>query len=140
MKGRLAAAGFVLAALAVIWQGRDWGFTEFGSPGPGLFPALAGGLMGVAALVALRRRAAPPEAMDRLRFGAYAAGVLGFPLLLEPVGMTAAVALLFLVLLGGLERLPWRVVLPVTAGAAAGCFLLFDKLLAVPLPRGWWAG
>ena len=140
MKGRLAAAGFVVAALAAAWQGREWGFSEFGSPGPGLFPALAAALMGAAALLALRRRAPPTGETDWLRLLAYVAGAFVFPLLLEPLGMTAAVVLLFLLLLAGLERMRWRVVLPVTAGAAAGSFLLFDRLLQVPLPRGWWLG
>jgi putative tricarboxylic transport membrane protein len=140
MKGRLAAAGFVLLALAAGWQGYDWGFTDFGTPGPGLFPALAAALMGGAALVALRHRAPAPEAADWTRLLAYLAGIVGFALLLEPLGMAASVTLLFLLLLAGLERLPWRVVLPVTAGAAGGSFLLFDRLLQVPLPRGWWLG
>jgi putative tricarboxylic transport membrane protein len=137
MKGRLAAAGFVAAALAAGWQGWEWGFTDFGTPGPGLFPALAAGLMGGSALLALRRRAPKPDETDWLRLLAYVAGAFVFPVLLEPLGMVAAVVLLFLLLLAGLERMQWRVVLPVTAGAAAGSFLLFDRLLKVPLPRGW---
>jgi putative tricarboxylic transport membrane protein len=137
MKGRLAAAGFVAAALAAAWQGWAWGFTDFGTPGPGLFPALAAGLMGASALLALRHRAPKPGETDWLRLFAYVVGAFVFPLLLEPLGMTAAVVLLFLLLLAGLERMRWRVVLPVTAGAAAGSFLLFDRLLQVPLPRGW---
>jgi putative tricarboxylic transport membrane protein len=137
MKGRLAAAGFIAAALAAACQGWDWGFTDFGTPGPGLFPALAAGLMGMAALVALRHRAPKPAESDWVRLLAYIAGAFIFPLLLEPIGMTSAVVLLFLLLLAGLERMRWRVVLPVTAGAAAGSFLLFDRLLKVPLPRGW---
>ena len=59
MKGRLAAAGFLVAALVAAWQGWAWGFADFGTPGPGLFPALAAGLMGGAALLALRHRAPP---------------------------------------------------------------------------------
>ncbi len=140
MKGRLAAAGFVVAALTAAWQGWDWGFTDFGTPGPGLFPALAAGLMGAAALAALRHRAPKPAESDWVRLAAYVAGAFVFPLLLEPVGMTGAVVLLFLLLLAGLERMRWRIVLPVTAGAAAGSFLLFDRVLQVPLPRGWWLG
>jgi putative tricarboxylic transport membrane protein len=140
MRGRLAAAGFVAAAVAALWQAWEWGFLDFGMPGPGLFPALAAGLMGVSALIALRRRAPAPEPADRLRLFAYIAAILGFALLLEPLGMTACVALLLLALLGGLERMRWQVVVPVTALGSASCFLLFDKLLKVPMPRGWWHG
>ncbi|WP_270933317.1 tripartite tricarboxylate transporter TctB family protein, partial [Falsiroseomonas oryzae] len=120
--------------------GWEWGFTEFGSPGPGLFPALAAALMGAAALAAAWRRAPRPEPMRQRRLLAYIAAALGFPLLLEPAGTTLAIAAMFLLLLRGLERLPWRVVVPVTAGATAGSFLLFDRLLRVPLPHGWWLG
>jgi len=138
MTGRLAATAFVAAALAALWMAWDWGLTEFGAPGAGLFPALAALLMGVAALLAALRPAVAPEATDTRRLLAYFAAVVGFALLLQPLGTTAAVALLFLLLLRGLERMPWRLVLPVTAGAAAGVFLLFDRVLQVPLPRGWW--
>jgi putative tricarboxylic transport membrane protein len=140
MSGRLATTAFVAAAMAALWQAWAWGFTEFGSPGPGLFPALAAALMGGSALVAARRRAPRPDPADLRRLLAYGGAVLGFAALLEPVGTAPSVALLFLLLLGGLERLRWQVVLPVSAGAAGGTFLLFDRILQVPLPRGWWLG
>lgn len=138
MKGRGAAVFFLVIAVAALWQAWRWGLTDFGSPGPGLFPALAALLMGIAAVAAAWQREAAPAATNWPRLIVYIAAVILVPLLLQPLGMIAVIALLFLLLLRGLERMPWRVVLPVTAAASIGAFLLFDQLLKVPLPRGWW--
>jgi hypothetical protein len=55
---------------------------------------------------------------------------------MEPIGALPAVAVLFVWLLGAVERLSWRAVGGVTVVATAGTWLLFDRLLNVPLPRG----
>jgi putative tricarboxylic transport membrane protein len=139
--GALVAAAIGLIGLAF---GVSYGVWEGAGPGAGFFPALSGAaLAGVGVLIAIRDPAPEPETAAgegfRLpRQSGYIVGLFAFALLMERLGAIPVIVLLFLWILAGIERLPWRVVLPVTAGAALGAWLLFDVLLRVPLPRGMW--
>ena len=126
-----------------MWSGIRYGVWEALSPGAGFLPALAGAALcvfGVVVLVTETRSTEPHtravEQPHRWRLLGYFAGLLGFSLSMEPLGAITSIVLLFLWILAVVERLPWRLVLPVTAGASFGAWLLFDWLLKVPLPRG----
>ncbi len=121
-------------------SGIRYGVWHGGEPGAGLLPAISGALLfALTAIVALTEMAAsttttstdPPQAK---RLICYMVAVIGFALLMRPLGTMPTIILFFLWILRGVERLPWRLTLAVTAGASVGTWLLFDRLLQVPLP------
>jgi putative tricarboxylic transport membrane protein len=135
--GALVASALGLIGLAL---GISYGVWDGGAPGAGFFPAISGGaLAAVGVLIAVTDPAPEPDTPDGFRLprqGAYIAALFAFALLMEQLGAIVVIVLLFLAILGGIERLSWRIVVPVTAGAAFGAWLLFDVLLQVPLPHG----
>jgi putative tricarboxylic transport membrane protein len=135
-----AAAGAIGLAFGI-----KYGLWESGAPLAGLFPALAGGILLVFGVLAGAAEWLSPTPLDedapqRGRVMGYLVAVLGFAFLLDPLGAMPAIALMFVWLLAAVERLAWRVVLPVTVGATLSAWLLFERLLQVPLPRGVLSG
>jgi len=132
--GSLALAGAGGVGLA---SGYEYGLWDLGAPGPGFFPIVAGGALLLLALATLAEREGPAEdGVFIRRLLGYVAGLVGFALAMEPLGALPAVAVLFVWLLGAVEGLSWRAVASTTVVATAGAWLLFDRLLNVPLPRG----
>lgn len=146
----LAGWATLIAIVAVtalaIARGVQYGVWANGEPGPGLFPLLAGLLILVAApavVLELRRRpAAAPATKDEsvptpATLATYIAVALVWPLLLEPLGYSAAsfLALLALLLRGGVG---WLLSIIISAAAVGASYLLFDVLLEVPLPAAGW--
>jgi putative tricarboxylic transport membrane protein len=123
--------------LFAIVSGWRFGVWEGSEPGPGLLPSLAGASLSLFAGWSLF--VAPPAASEGQvflpRLAGYVVGLLGFGLLMKPLGAIVVIVLLFLWILGIVERLAWQRVLVITVCASAGAWLLFDRLLGVPLPR-----
>jgi putative tricarboxylic transport membrane protein len=110
-------------------------------PQPGFFPFLAGLILvvlsGLLIIQALRGRSSGGEPFTHLKQPVLAMlGLVGYVLLLEPLGYVLATAALTAVLLfvlkvrRGLSYWLTLVLLPV------GSYFLFDRLLDVPLPEG----
>ena len=141
MRG-LGAAGpvaLIAAGLSATVVGLQYDVWESGNPGAGLLPAVAGlGLALLAALV-LATEAAPPsgDSTSLRRLLGYLLAIFGFAVFMEPAGTFVTMVAVFVWILRGVERLSWRLTLAVTAGTALGAWLLFDRLLHVPLPVGW---
>ncbi|MCC7275662.1 MAG: tripartite tricarboxylate transporter TctB family protein [Alphaproteobacteria bacterium] len=137
---RIVAALLAIAGAAAAWAGWRYGLWSDGEPGAGLLPGAAGAAVAVFAgteALSPGADAPPPQAVRRLL--GHGAAILAFAPALEVVGTIPAILLLFVGTLRWVERLPWRVVVPVAAGAALGSWLVFERLLDVPLPRGlWW--
>lgn len=130
------AALFALGAFGA-WSAMRFGVWEAGGPGAGMMPGLSGVALCVfAAIAAFERRASQEEPAHLPRLAGYVAGLAGFALLMDPIGAVPAIIALFLWTLGVVERWPWRRVLPIAAGAALFAWVLFDRLLQVPLPKG----
>ena len=136
MSDRIAGIAIAAIALFYVIAAGSYG-TSFGDPlGPSVFPRMVGI---PALLLALSLVIRPGPAPDWARGGrllrqAAALGVLiGYALLLEPLGFPLA-SFLAIALLGTLMGAPVR------KGALAGLvaapllFLLFDRLLGLPLP------
>lgn len=111
------------------------------SPGPGLFPFLAGFTMTLASLVAvIAEYRAPSIATVELgesfrRVPALVAAMVVYAMVLKPAGFlatSAALAGVVLVILG--RRSPWTIV-TIALALSAGTWLTF-RLLGVPLPPG----
>lgn len=111
------------------------------SPGPGLFPLVAGLTMTLASLVAvIAESGAPSVAAMELgesfrRVPALVAALVGYAIVLKPAGFLAAstaLVALVLVILG--RRRAWTIV-AIAVALSAGTWLTFG-LLGVPLPSG----
>jgi hypothetical protein len=63
--------------------------------------------------------------------------LVALPLASLALGMLAALAVYAIVVLFLVERLSLRTTVGITVLAIGGCWLLFEKLLSVPLPRSF---
>jgi putative tricarboxylic transport membrane protein len=127
----LSIAG--LAALAYAWE---LGFWSAGAPGAGMMPAIAGALLLAANLSDL------PGATGERGIsvpGRRVAGHLAGLFLLVPlsplIGMVPALAVLSFAILHFVEQLAATRAAVIAVAAALGSWLLFERLLSVPLPK-----
>lgn len=143
MTDRLAGVCFFLLATGYVWVST--GYTAgFGDPlGPAIFPRVIGipaVLLGLSLMIWPRHNAEWAATDGLLRQGAALVLLLGYALLLEPLGFVPSTfaAVLGLGLLMGAPPIKGFL----TAGLAApGLYLLFDRLMGLPLPViGTWFG
>lgn len=141
MTDRISGLFFVLLATGYVWLSA--GYTAgFGDPlGPAIFPRVVGFpaiILGLSLMIWPRHNAKWAGREGLLRQAAAIALLIGYALLLEPLGFVPSTfaAILGLGLLMGAP--PAKGVL--TAGLAApGLYLLFDRLMGLPLPLfGTW--
>lgn len=112
-------------------------------PGPGLYPLICGGVLvalcaGAIGVEILRRPPVPLPGEPTLwaRLILYLVALLLFAALIEPLGFlpTSVLALIVAIRLG--ERRPWPQTLWISLASSTAIWLLFDRLLGVPLPMG----
>jgi putative tricarboxylic transport membrane protein len=138
----LAAAPLALVAAGVLGAWASLGYVpwEAGGPGAGLMPGIASlALVVFAGIAAFEAPPAAGEPVHVPRLAGYVAGLAGFALLMGPLGAIPSIVALFAWTLGVVERWRWRTVAAIAAGAALFAWVLFDRLLSVPLPRGVFA-
>lgn len=143
MTDRLAGLAFLLLATGYVWLSA--GYTAgFGDPlGPAIFPRVIGIpaiILGLTLVIWPRHNAHWAARVGLMRQGAAVALLIGYALLLEPVGFVPVTfaAILGLGLLMGAPPLHGFVT---AALAAPGLYLLFDRLMGLPLPLlGTWFG
>jgi hypothetical protein len=115
---------------------REFGLWSFGAPGAGLMPATAGALLLVASLLDLRiardRRQWPAIAWRPL---SYMAGLAVLVPLTPLIGLLPALAVFIFAILYFVERLALLRAAAIAGVAVAGSWLLFERLLSVPLPK-----
>jgi putative tricarboxylic transport membrane protein len=114
-------------------------------PGAGFLPFWLGVAMAVLAILlfagATREPVTPgarrpfPTGRAILRIAFTAVSLAAFILLLEPVGFLPATALLSAFLLGVIQRERLAITLGVAILNAAALWVIFEKLLGVPLPK-----
>ncbi|MGG5822009.1 tripartite tricarboxylate transporter TctB family protein [Falsiroseomonas sp. HW251] len=143
--GETAALAFVFAfSLGAVALALAYPLWEYMQPGPGLFPAIAASLsalcasatLGEALLARRRGTAVTGERIEWRRLLVYAAIVLAWPASFATLGfaVSSLLALALLMRLG--EGMRWTAALGI-AGATVGLgWLLFERLLGVPLPHG----
>ncbi len=143
--------GFGLLGVGAAWGGSEIGLFSLGAPAPGLFPFCFGVLLAAVAAASLvvdltrhaRARPGVPAGADdepaapggNRRVVGYLAVGIGCALAMTTIGFVPAALVSVLALVRGVERMPWRLSLLVTAGSVLVAYLLFARLLAVPLPR-----
>lgn len=125
-----------ITGVAALLLAREYGLWSFGAPGAGLMPALAGTLLLLASLGDLRTEKGPrrPPAFAWRPLG-YVAGLAALVPLTPLVGLLPALAVLVFVILHFLERVSLRRSTVITGAIVVGSWLLFERLLSVPLPK-----
>ena len=135
----LGLAGFTLL------EGGKLPFGTFRSPQTAFFPRILSLLLLICCLILLAQavrgkesRQPPSEVAIEgwKRIGATLLTMVGFALLLETLGFLLSTFLLMVLLLRAIEALRWHVVIGIALSTAIFCYLLFAKLLNVPLPAG----
>lgn len=139
---RVAGVALVLIGLATLWESRAFPLGSLHRPGPAYMPVLLAGLLIVfgAAVFAMGggapalRDVGWPEWRHAVAiFAACAFAAWGLERLGYRITMAVVVGFLLLVL----ERKGWVLGLGLTIVMAWGSFYVFDTLLRVPLPRGF---
>ncbi len=145
---RLFLAAWLVPVLAMIHIGSAYQAPFAYEPvGPRAFPLLMLGLLAAGLIYLLIHPTPlehdpdepPPTAQSLRKVGLCIALLLGFALAFEPLGFIPAsslAGLCFARLYGG----RWLPSLGLGAALAVGLYLLFDRLLDVPLPLGILAG
>lgn len=141
MTDRISGLFFVLLATGYVWLSAGY-VAGFGDPlGPAIFPRVIGipaVILGLSLVIWPRHNAQWASAEGLLRQAAAIVLLIAYALLLEPVGFvpTTFAAILGLGLLMGA---PIGKGLLTAALAAPGLYLLFDRLMGLPLPLiGTW--
>lgn len=146
----MKAARLVVALLVLVlgaslaWQGTRLRLEGDFGPGPGFFPFLIGcGLALLSALwivqIALQSGAASgiaflPPRESRTTLVVVLAALVGFMLLLRPIGFNLAMLGLLLVLFFAIDRRHVPAKLAIAVVGSFGVHWLFEKALNVPLP------
>ena len=140
---RVSGAFLVLVGLFVAWERRVLPLGSASRPGPGYVPLLLAVLLIVlGAILIVRGKDSKPIRSISWTEAPHAVAILGccvfVSLFMETVGYRLTLLLVMGFLFGVMERIkPW-LTLTLTFGLSLGTFWLFDTLLRVPLPRGWW--
>jgi putative tricarboxylic transport membrane protein len=140
---RVSGAFLAAVGLFVLWERRVLPLGSTSHPGPGYFPLLLAILLIVlGAILILRGKEAKKIRAVSWPEAPHAVAILGcclfVSLFMETIGYRLTLLLVLGFLFGVMERIkPW-LTLVLTFGFSLGTFWLFDSLLRVPLPRGWW--
>lgn len=129
------AVGAIVSSVSLgIWKG--------GMPGPGLFPLVSAVLLVIALAATIQDTGSTEEAtqdVERSRFLGYVVAIAGFVGLLIVVGTLPAVFVFLCFVVAVVERLRWSHTLMMASATTGACWVVFERLLAVPLPSGIWS-
>jgi len=143
---RIDTAGgalLLLLGLYVTWERRVLPLGTAQNPGPGYFPLLLAILLIIfGVILILRGKVSRPFNPIPWSEASHAIPILAccvfVALFMERIGYRISLFLVLGFLLGIIERVNVWVALALTLFLSMGSFWLFDTLLRVPLPRGWW--
>lgn len=127
-----------LVALPAIFFAFGFGVWSVGQPGSGLVPLIGAGLLLIGAagsVLAPTPSAEDDEPPELLRQAGYMGGLLALPPVTILTGMLPALALFTLSILYFVERMSVSKAISITLASGVGAWLLFERLLSVPLPR-----
>jgi len=125
-----------MTGVAALLFARQYGLWSFGAPGAGLMPAVAGMLLLLASLADMRP-AKGPRGAARLAWRplSYIVGLVLLVLVTPLVGLLPALAVFILGILHFIERMTIARAAVIAVATVAGSWLLFERLLSVPLPK-----
>jgi putative tricarboxylic transport membrane protein len=143
---RISGLFWLLFSLFVSYESYRMGLGSVYQPGPGFLFFWTGIVVALLALtVIIRSRGArapdkTAEAATGKRYGAKIVPVLValflYALLMEWLGFTIVTLLLFIFLLGFIEKKKWWFAILVSLAVTAGAYLLFEVGLKSQLPKG----
>jgi putative tricarboxylic transport membrane protein len=140
---RLSGAFLIVLGLFVTWERRVLPLGTAQHPGPGYFPLVLAILLVVfGAILILRGKHSPLFRSVSWSEAPHAVPILGgcilVALFMEQIGYRLTMFIVLGVLFGVIERIRIGWTLTLCVCLSLGSFWLFDTLLRVPLPRGWW--
>jgi putative tricarboxylic transport membrane protein len=125
-----------MAGVTALIFARQYGLWSFGAPGAGLMPAVAGMLLLLASLADLRPAKDPRgAARSAWRPLSYIVGFILLVPLTPLVGLLPALAVFIFGILHLIERVTLTRAAVIAVATVAGSWLLFERLLSVPLPK-----
>ena len=136
---------FLGVGVAFVGLGRGYPMGTAMRMGPGYFPTMLGGLLGLIGLcLMVRTLLRPGPSVGRLAYSKLVLVTLSnvvFALLLRRLGLGLALVLLVLVSAYASKRFRWPIALTLAVGLAAGSSIIFVWLLGLPIPiLGTWLG
>jgi putative tricarboxylic transport membrane protein len=141
---------FVVFSVVIGFEARKYPLGTIDNPGPGFLPLLLGVAMAVMAVALAVRvwrngeaeahRPFWPDKGGLSKVSLTFATILLFTALLEITGYMVNILFLFLILLRPIGRQKWVWSMAISIGATVVAYLLFDRWLMIPLPRGIWFG
>lgn len=146
MRSNIAVAAVLLALAGYIFLAAN--ALSFGTPRvpqTAFFPKTLALLLAVLTLILLAqtlggnidiRGSQKINTAGWFRIGATLATMVGFALILEPVGFLASTFLLMVLLLRAIEAQSWHKVIGIALATALISYAIFAWLLGVPLPAG----
>jgi len=129
-----------------LWGALDYSRGTMDQPGPGLYPLWVGILLvaaSIGSIVANLLKPAQgeleiPKGKDLGRVLTVLGAAVAYMLLLPYAGHLLSSILLIFVVLHTMRLRSWPMKIGFTIVIALGSYYLFDILLLVPLPRGFW--
>ena len=144
---RVSSLFFILLAIYILWGSRNYPLGKIDNPGPGFLPLLLGLAIGLMSSILLIKEwrgktgTEPSPWPDRagwFRVILIFAVTILFTLFFEITGYMVNIFILFLVLLRPVGKQKWSWTICISIGATVISYLLFDRWLMLPLPRGIW--
>jgi putative tricarboxylic transport membrane protein len=143
---RIAGVLMALFSGYILVESRTYSLGTVDNPGPGFLPLLCGvtlGLLSVIYLVKVWWKKEPaktswPGRGGLLKVGLIFLALLLFTVFLPVTGYLVNTFALFVILLRPVGKQRWPLTVVVSAAAVVVSYLLFDRWLMVPLPRGIW--
>jgi putative tricarboxylic transport membrane protein len=137
---------FIALAVFIGFESIKYSLGAIDNPGPGFLPLLlAVAMAGMAIALAVnvwKRGNAPnhpplwPEKGGLSKVSMTFITLLLFTALLDITGYMINIFFLFLIMLRPIGRIKWSWSVAISLGATLVAYLLFDKWLMIPLPRG----
>jgi hypothetical protein len=133
---------FIGFGAATIVLCRDYPSGSAVSMGPGYFPTAVGYILAVlgtiiaATSLKIEGEGITPFAWRPIILLSMA--FAGYGLALDRIGFLSALLVLIVLSSAAGRDFKWKEVLIMSAALIAGCWVLFIKLLALPLPLFWW--
>jgi len=136
---------FLFFGLAAVFIGQDYPFGTASRMGPAYFPTVLGSLLALVGLAAVvRSLVRPGEAVDKFyvkEIVLILSAILLFGFLMRRAGLVPATLVLILLSAYASPSFRWGGTLLLAAGLAAFAFVVFVKILGLPMPvLGPWFG
>ena len=139
---------FIFFGAFIIFESRKYSMGRLDNPGPGFLPFLLGIailFMSILLLIRVLKRAKTegqatswPKRGGLMKVSLIFLILLLFTIFFEVTGYLINIFVLFLILLKPVGKQKWHWSLLISIGATFFSYLLFDRWLMLPLPRGIW--